>query len=504
MANAAPTTRKSPPFTFFDGERGAFDFPEMIPSQLHNEIASWRRVVHCARAEDARDLLRRAALDFHRVLLIVETEAPASHAIARQVAMDALQEFADFHVIDADDAQLIFAEAKKASAAASTTTDTTAPDGGLIISKASDVVPERIEWVWPGRIARGKHTAIAGDPGAGKSQLMISIVAAVTTGGEFPCGEGRAPIGNVVILAAEDGIADTVVPRLQAAGADLERVSIITAVRAANGKGTRTFNLQADLDELSKEIARLGDVLLVCIDPVSSYLGKVDSHKNAELRGVLEPLGRMAEDSHVAVLSITHFSKGGAGASTNSLYRFIGSIAFIAAPRAAFVVMQDPDDKDRRLFLHSKNNLAKPAQGLAFRLAQFLVGESNDIVASHVVWDNQPVSVTADEVLGTAGNDQPTARDDAADFLRTVLASGAVAVPDLEESARAAGYLGPEQSISQSKPFRTARQLLGIKPYQAKGVKSGGWFWALPRHQMPPETSDALHKGRASDSGEGT
>lgn len=354
--------------------RGETDdvFPE-IPSHLYSEIVSWRRIIHSARAEDGRDLLRRAALNLHRVLLIVETEAPTIYPIAGQVTMDALQEFANFHLIDPDDAQLIFAEAKKASADASIATAAAMPDGGLIISKASDVIPERIEWVWPGRVARGKHTAIAGDPGAGKSQLMISIVAAVTTGADFPCGEGQAPIGNVVILAAEDGIADTIVPRLKAAGADLDRVSIITAVRTANGNGTRTFNLQADLDELSKEIAALGNVVLVCIDPVSSYVGKVDSHKNAELRGVLEPLGRMAEETRVAVLSITHFSKGGAGASTNSLYRFIGSIAFVAAPRAAFVVMLDPDDKERRLFLHSKNNLAKPAQGLAFRLAQCLV-----------------------------------------------------------------------------------------------------------------------------------
>jgi hypothetical protein len=272
-------------------------------------------------------------------------------------------------------------------------------------------------------------------------------------------------------------------------------------VRAESG--IRTFSLQADLDALSRKVVGVGDVGLICVDPISSYVGKVDSHKNAELRSVLEPLGRMAEEIRVAVLSITHFSKGGAGASRRALYRFIGSIAFVAAPRAAFVVVEDPDDKERRLFLHSKNNLAKPAQGLAFRLAQHQVGENPDIVASHVIWDHQSVSMTADEAIGADGKDKPTARDDAAGFLRTVLADGAVAVPDLEESARAAGYLGRDQSISQCKPFRSARELLGIKPYQAKGVRSGGWFWALPEHQMPSEGSDAHNKGRASDDGEG-
>ena len=370
----------------------------------------------------------------------------------------------------------------------------------LITTRASEVTPEKIDWIWPGRIARGKHTTIAGDPGTGKSQVMISIIAAVTTGGNLPCGEGNAPLGSVIILAAEDGVADTIVPRLLAAGADLERVHIVTAVRAENGD--RTFNLQADLDMLEQKITAVGDVALVGIDPISSYLGKVDSHKNAELRAVLEPVGRMAEHARVGILSVTHFSKGGAGASPKALYRVIGSIAFTAAPRAAFVVVEDPDDKNRRLFLHGKNNLAKPAQGLAFRLAQVLVGKDRDILASHVVWDGQPVSTTADEALGVGGKGELTATDDAVEFLRIVLADGPVAVLNIEGDARAAGYLKPEQSISQSKPFRSARDVLGVRAYQAKGVKAGGWFWALPEHQMPQEGSDALQNKRASDGGE--
>jgi putative DNA primase/helicase len=367
----------------------------------------------------------------------------------------------------------------------------------LLTTTAADVVPEKIEWVWPKRIARGKHTTIAGDPGAGKSQVMISIIATVTTGGDFPCGEGKAPVGNVVIFAAEDGVADTIVPRLLAAGADLTRVHVVTAVR--DGSGTRMFNLQVDLEALAEKIRTVGNVVLVCIDPISSYLGKVDSHKNAELRAVLEPVGRMAERTGVAVLSITHFSKGAPGASKKALYRFIGSIAFTAAPRAAFVVLEDPDDKARRLFLHGKNNLANPAQGLAFYLAQAAVDDEAQIIASHVVWGTQPVSTTADDAIQTNGKREVTATDDAVQFLRDALAHGPVAVLDLQENARAAGYLKPEQLISQSKPFRSARAALGVKPYQAKGSKSGGWFWALPEHQVTSDSSDAFKNGRASD-----
>jgi hypothetical protein len=101
----------------------------------------------------------------------------------------------------------------------------------LITQCAADVTPEPVEWLWPGRVALGKLTLIAGEAGLGKSQLSIAIAAAVTTGGDWPCREGRAPQGNVVILSAEDGAADTVVPRLMAAGADRERVQLVSAVR---------------------------------------------------------------------------------------------------------------------------------------------------------------------------------------------------------------------------------------------------------------------------------
>src|SRR5215831_11909917 len=102
----------------------------------------------------------------------------------------------------------------------------------LIARCAADVKPEPVEWLWPCRVALGKLTLIAGEAGLGKSQLSIALAAAVTTGGEWPCREGRAPQGSAVILSAEDGAADTVIPRLMAAGADRERVEIVSAVRS--------------------------------------------------------------------------------------------------------------------------------------------------------------------------------------------------------------------------------------------------------------------------------
>ena len=270
------------------------------------------------------------------------------------------------------------------------------PTPEIISNLAKDIAPEKVEWLWPGRLARGKHTCLAGEQGTGKSQLSIAIIAAITTGGTWPCAEGRSPIkGNVIILSAKDGASDTIVPRLMAAGADLGRVHIVSAVRNIDRHGQRTFNLQTDIESLGCKIAEIGDVALVNIDPVSSYLGKIDSHKNSEVRGVLEPLAEMADRTRVAVLSITHFSKPGSASTAKALHRIIGSTAFTAAPRVALAVIEDAENPGRYLVLHAKNNLAPPPQGLAYRLEQTII--EADIVASRSVWETEPVTMTANQ-----------------------------------------------------------------------------------------------------------
>jgi putative DNA primase/helicase len=360
---------------------------------------------------------------------------------------------------------------------------------GLWMIRASDVTPKRVDAIWKDakggiRLARGEHTVAAGEPGLGKSQIVIAMAAAITTGGYWPCGEGRAPLGSVVILAAEDSIEHTIVPRLIAAGADLKRVHFVQAAVTEDGKGRRTFNFQADLAKLKLLVKDTPDAELVIIDPVTAYLGKIDSHKNTEVRGVLAPLGELAQECNVAIASVTHFTKGTGSASTKAIDRIIGSVAFIAAPRIGFTVIADPDDPNRRLFLHVKNNISRPPQGLAFRLEQRVVAsdEKGDFVASCIAWEGEPVEKTADEALHADGNKEQTAKVDAVEFLTDVLANGPVKVADIEREARAACLLGADQIIGQSKPFRSARKELGIVSYQPKGQKAGGWFWALPEH----------------------
>ena len=372
----------------------------------------------------------------------------------------------------------------------------------LAMVRASDVELKAVEWLWPGRFALGKISLVAGEPGLGKSQLMAALAATVTTGGRWPNSERRSPRGSVVMFSAEDDASDTIVPRLHAAGADLERIQIVSAVHGGDGKtpGRRSFNFQTDLDLLEEKMVALGDVRLVVIDPITSYLGKgVDSHKNAEVRSVLEPVAELAARYSAAFVGITHFSKGGGSSAIN---RFIGSIAFIAAARAAFVVTTDPDFDipGRRLFLPVKNNLAPKDDGLSFQIEQHMI--AGEICASMVEWGGDVVTKTADEILSAGAEDDRPQRTEAADFLRASLADGPKPSKEVEAEAK-------DASISW-RTIKRAKKELGIlaEPRPIERTNSGDgppvnrWYWSLPNLPSGPPKPQGGHVWNVAPLGE--
>lgn len=280
----------------------------------------------------------------------------------------------------------------------------------------ADCIARRsVRWLWRDRIPRGKVSLVAGNPGLGKSQLAISIAAIVSTGRPWPDGATTNP-GRVVICSAEDDAEDTIRPRLEAAGADLSRVSIVdSVVDRWNGLGEevpRGFRLNHDELLLHNALARFGqeEVHLVVIDPVSAYLGAaVDSHNNTEVRATLTPITELAAQRKVAVLLVSHLNKGG---GTEAMTRVIGSIAFTAAARAAYLVAADPEDPDnRRFFAPIKNNLGPAKPGLAFGLETVTL-EANGyerVVTSKVVWEPNPISLSANDIMA-AGSADPEER----------------------------------------------------------------------------------------------
>jgi len=327
--------------------------------------------------------------------------------------------------------------------------------------RLSDVRPETVRWLWPGRIALGKLTLLCGDPGLGKSFVTLDLAARVSSGKCWPdLPLVPNPVGGVVLLSAEDDLADTIRPRLDAAGADPSRVVALQAVRRMQpGGGAREdyFDLTEDLPALEAAIRATTDCRLVVIDPLTAYLGKTDSHKNAEVRAVLARLFDLAARHKAAVLAVTHLNKAG---GLPAVYRAMGSLAFVAAARAVWAVVRDEEDQTgrRRMFLPIKNNINADGSGLAYALEP--VGD-----AARVAWETEPVNIRADEALG--GGRTAAVRDDARRFvIETLKAHGGDMLSDeLSEAAEAEGI--------SPRTLRRAKDAVA-ENYKEKG-RGGRW-----------------------------
>jgi len=285
--------------------------------------------------------------------------------------------------------------------------------------RASDVVPRNPDWLWPGYLARRKISIFTGDSSLGKSQISCAFTAILTSTHEWPDKE-VAPDGSVIILSAEDDPEDTIVPRLLAAGANLDRIHILKSVQSKEQKPL-VFSVQSNLQIIVDKIDQVPDVCLLIVDPITAFLGgQIDSHRITEVRAALQPLKDAVETMNVAALIIAHPAKS---TVLNALNYVAGSGAFTHGPRLAFMAITDPKLPDRRLFLPYKNSLGKLPDGLGYFIESAFVGEDRHILSSRIVWDSAPVTMTANEALAaTVENQKSGAAKKADDFLRTNMA----------------------------------------------------------------------------------
>ncbi len=266
---------------------------------------------------------------------------------------------------------------------------TAIPEGESIIYWASTVTPKKVEWLWPGRIPLGKLTTFAGVGGLGKTFVLCDITARITSGLGWPDDEKAfADKGKVLFISGEDEPDDTLVPRMIEMGADLKNVAFLkTEVQDR-------FTMR-DLPTLERALNDMrGDTRFVAIDPPTAYLGDVNDHNNAELRGLLTPLKSWAAKRNVSIVFNTHVNKGGS-VKLDAMMRVMGSVAWVNAVRAAHMFARDPEDATRRLFIGMKNNLGKEIKGLAYTLES--VGD-----LAKVKWLGE-VDTTADEAVNKEG-----------------------------------------------------------------------------------------------------
>lgn len=329
----------------------------------------------------------------------------------------------------------------------------------------ADVTPERVEWVWPGRLPAGKLVVLDGDPAVGKSTLTVDWAARVSTGSPWPDGE-PCPRGSVLILSAEDGLADTIRPRLDAAGGDAARVHAMTAV-AVPGDDPQRRSRPVTLDDAPEIEAAIRDkqATLVIVDVLMAYLPSgTDSHRDQDVRRVLAVLAAIAERTKCSIVLLRHLNKAPGG---NPLYRGGGSIGIVGAARAAMLAAVDPDDENRRVLAVTKTNLSAAPPALGYRLV-----DSPADGCARVEWLGTTGHQAVD-LLTHRDDDERAECDEAGAWLVAYLDSHGGTAPAAEITRAAGSALGlPPRAV------RRARARAGITT--RKGGFGAGWNWVSP------------------------
>lgn len=307
------------------------------------------------------------------------------------------------------------------------------------------------EWLWYPYIPFGKVTIIQGDPGEGKTTLALNIAASLTRG-KTVTGETHDPVTGkelfpqpVIFQTAEDGLADTIKPRLLAADADCGYIS---------GVDESVYPLTIT-DGRLEEVLRLTNARLVILDPLQAYLGAdVDMHRANEIRPVMSYLANMAEQFGCAIVLIGHMNKN---MGAKAAYRGLGSIDLTAAARSVLLVARDKREPDRRIVMQIKSSLAREGKPIAFRL-----GENNAFTCEG------ECEADPDNMLLGLGTPQPKQSDLAREFLMAELGGGEMkAVQVLVDKAQKMGI--------NYECLKTFKKSLGITSKKIEHI----WFWEM-------------------------
>ena len=288
----------------------------------------------------------------------------------------------------------------------------------LKMIRMSEVQSQEIEWLWYPFIPYGKLTIIQGDPGDGKTTMVLNLAAKLSKGEALDENMKVTEPVNVIYQTAEDGMGDTIKPRLVEAGADLSRVMVIDDTEEA---------LTLSDDRIEKAI-RQNQVRLLIIDPVQAFIGAdVDMNRANEVRPVFRKLGMIAEKTGCAIVLIGHLNKS---SGTQSTYRGLGSIDIMAAVRSLLFIGKVKKDPTTRVLIHEKSSLAPPGETMAFKLGD---EEGFRWVGAY--------EISADDLLdGKEGKPTETKLQRGTKLIYELLADGnAVTIRELDEKAKSQG-----------------------------------------------------------------
>jgi putative DNA primase/helicase len=333
-----------------------------------------------------------------------------------------------------------------------------------LLVPAANFEPSEINWLWRGFIPAGKLSIIAGAPGVGKTTLGLNFMATISAGGQWPDG-AAAEQGETAIWTGEDSIEDSLIPRLLAMDANLDRVKIV------GGDVERPFDPARDVAALQDELNNMTEFLrLLVIDPLVAVLGSADSHRNSDTRAALGPLAQLAADTGAAVLGVHHLTKGSAG--RDPLERLTGSLAFGALARSVLIAGESKSCGP--VLMRAKSNLSCDRGGFAYQIIEQPIPSDPNIRATRINW-GEPIEGRARDVLAATETENvdagaASALSVAKRWLEDLLSDGPVAVREVESAARAAGMAWAT--------IRRAKDAAGIEA--RKGAMDQGWTWAWP------------------------
>ena len=321
------------------------------------------------------------------------------------------------------------------------------------IIRMSEVDTQTVEWLWKPYIPLGKVTIVQGNPGEGKTTFALRLAAACTTGRELPNMKPLPPF-QVIYQTAEDGLGDTVKPRLMEAEADLDRVLVIDEAKR---------ELTLSDERIEKAITQNGARLII-LDPIQAYMGeKTDMNRANEVRPMFRRLADVAERTGCAVILIGHLNKAAGG---QSAYRGLGSIDFRAAARSVLLIGRVKREPNVRVIVHDKSSLAPEGKPIAFCLDP----------ETGFSWIGE-YDITADELLSGAGGNNATKTEQAERLILDLLADGKeLASEDIVKAAAEAGI--SERTVQNAK--RNMGSVLGAK-------RVGGQWYNFIKKKQPPE-----------------
>lgn len=338
-----------------------------------------------------------------------------------------------------------------------------------VIVQLANVAPTPVQWLWPGRIPLGKLTLLVGEAAIGKSLLALDLAARLSAGIPWPdTPDEPNPPGGTVLLSTEDGLADTVRPRLDAAQADHSRITAITSVRrnilSPLPMPLRAACLMPGLPHLDAAIQSTPDCRLVLIDPLTSSIGQVSHSQHADTRAVLEPLADLAARHNVAVLALYQATRTRTGFAIQKMIAKLSP----GSARTVWALVPDTDTTDRRLFIPLKNTIAQPAPPLAFHIT-----DSDQHHAPAVTWCDELPDISTETALGR--HDSREDQIEAPQWLHDALANGPQKAENILEEAEQIGF--SQRTIRRA--FHQIHALRARKVYCSRAA----WVWALPEHE---------------------